>query len=147
LVQALPKLKRVLCTDAIAESTFISEFYLRFREVDRKAQVVQLDEIERVLSNCAVDLATSVHSFGECTFASINWWLDLLEANQIKFLFIVANGIGLGSTEVDKTNVEYLPAVIQRGYRLRIRQAKYSDSPSVQKYGLYPTYYYFFEGE
>lgn len=147
LVQALPNLERVLCTDAVAESTFISEFYLRFREVDRKAHVVQLDEVESVLANCTVDLATNIHSFGECTFASISWWLDLLEAHRVKFLFIVANGDGLGSTEAAKTNIDYLPAIIQRGYRLRIRQAKYCDSPSVQKYGLYPTYYYMFEHE
>lgn len=33
LVEALPNLELALCTDAVAESTFISEYYLRFRGV------------------------------------------------------------------------------------------------------------------
>lgn len=147
VVQSLPSLGRILCTDAVAESTFISDFYLRFRKVEEKAQVVPLDAIETVLTNNKINLATNIHSFGECIFTSINWWLDLLEANRIKFLFIVANGEGLGSTEADKTNIDYMPAIVERGYQLKSRQPKYAGSPSVQKYGLYPTYYYLFERE
>lgn len=147
MVQALPRLEHMLCTDAVAESTFLSEFYLRYRNVEDKASVVPLDEIEKVLASSTVQLATNIHSFGECTLASIKWWLDLLEANSIKFLFIVANGEGLGSTEADKTNIDYMPAIVERGYQLKSRQPKYAGSPSVQKYGLYPTYYYLFERE
>jgi putative sugar O-methyltransferase len=145
LVQALPNIERVFCADAIPESTFISEFYLRFRGVEQKAKVIPLDEIEQALTNRPVDLVTNVHSFAECTCESISWWLDLIAAHQVRFLFIVANGEELGSTEADNTNIDYLPAVVQRGYHLKTKQAKYSDSPSVQKYGLYPTYYYLFE--
>jgi adenosyl cobinamide kinase/adenosyl cobinamide phosphate guanylyltransferase len=147
IVQSLSNLQRILCTDAVAESTFISNFYLRFREVEEKAQVVPLDKIETVLTNYTIDLATNIHSFGECTYDSIQWWLNLVAANKITFLFVVANGEGLGSREVDETNIEYLPAILERGYRLKTRQPKYSGSLSVQKHGLYPTYYYLFERE
>jgi len=145
VVAAIPNLDRIFCTDAIAESTFISEYYLKFRGVDGKAMVVPLDEVEDTLSNTRVDLAVNIHSFGECTLTSISWWLDLLRANKTRFLFIVANGEGLGSTETDKTNIDYLPVILESGYRLKTKEAKYCDSPSVQRHGLYPTNYFLFE--
>jgi putative sugar O-methyltransferase len=145
LVQAIPQLRKVLCTDAVAESTFVSEFYLKFRGVQDKALAVPLDEIEQKLREHQVDVAVNVHSFGECRFESIIWWLDLIKKNRIQYLFIVANGEGLGSTESDKTNIDYLAAILARGYKLAVRQEKYFGAPSVQKYGLYPTYYYLFE--
>jgi putative sugar O-methyltransferase len=145
LVESLPNLDRVLCTDAVAESTFVSEFYLNFRQVNHKAQVVPLDSIESALTSSKVDLVTNIHSFGECTFDSITWWLDLITSNRIPYLFIVANGEELGSREANGNNIEYLSAVRERGYCLKARQPKYADAPSVQKHGLYPTSYYLFE--
>jgi len=47
LVSALSGAQRYLCTDAVAESTFISEYYLGFRGLDGRACAVPLDEIER----------------------------------------------------------------------------------------------------
>lgn len=146
LIPALPNVERVFCTDAVPESTFISEFYLNFRGLESKARAVPLDEIERVLESHPVDIAINIHSFGECPFASINWWLDLLQREQIKFLFIVANAEGLGSTEADRTNIDYLPAILERGYSLKTKAPKYA-ARSVQKHGLYPTFYYLFERE
>jgi putative sugar O-methyltransferase len=145
LVESLPNLEQVLCTDAVAESTFVSDFYLKFRQVEHKTQVVPLDRIESTLSGARIDLVTNIHSFGECTLDSITWWLDLIALNKIPYLFIVANGDGLGSRETNGTNIEYLPAVLERGYELKIRQPKYVEAPSVQKHGLYPTSYYLFE--
>jgi hypothetical protein len=46
LVEAVPQ-ARVWCTDAIPESTFVSEFYLRFRGVDDRATVVALTSSAR----------------------------------------------------------------------------------------------------
>ena len=40
MIDALPGIGNVYCTDFIPESTFISEYYLRFRNVDHKAIVV-----------------------------------------------------------------------------------------------------------
>ncbi len=145
LVESLPNLNRVLCTDAVAESTFVSDFYLKFRKVEDKALVVPLDCIESTLASTAVDLVTNIHSFGECTFESITWWLDLIASNNIPYLFIVANGEELGSREVDGTNIEYLSLILARGYVLKKRQQKYAGSRSVQKFGLYPTNYFLFE--
>jgi len=55
MAEAVPDLEQVLCTDAVAESTFLSEYYLRFRGVDAITQVVPLDEIEAKLSSVQGD--------------------------------------------------------------------------------------------
>lgn len=145
LVQAIPHLETVLCTDAIPESTFLSEFYLSFRGCETKAKVIPLDEIEGELCNQPVDLAINVHSFGECQLQSIKWWLDLVSANRIKYLFIVPNGVTLGSWEPDDTNIDYLPLLLDRGYKMRVKQPNYMGASSIQKHGLYPCYFYLFE--
>lgn len=145
LVRAMPQLEAVLCTDAIPESTFLSEFYLKFRGCETKAKVVALDEIEAELGNRDVDLAVNIHSFGECRLKSIEWWIDLLAANQIKYLFIVPNGEALSSLEPDDTKIDYLHLLLDRGYRLLVKQPNYMDAPSLQENGLYPCYYYLFE--
>ena len=145
LAQAFPTLEHIFCTDAVAESTFISEFYLKFRGVSDRAIVVPLDEIEQTLQQHSIDIVTNVHSFGECSLESITWWLDLIAKHRVKYLFIVANGEGLGSRELDDTNIDYMPAITARGYQLVVKQPKYHRTSSVQKYGAYPTYYYLFE--
>jgi putative sugar O-methyltransferase len=144
-VQALPQLETVLCADAIPESTFLCEFYLKFRDCESKAKVIPLDEVEIELSNQRIDLAINVHSFGECSLRSIEWWLDLIAANQIKYLFIVPNLEHLHSWEPDGTHIDYLPLLIERGYKMLIKQPSYAGSQRVQEYGLYPCYYYLFE--
>ena len=145
LVQAIPKLDAVLCTDAIPESTFLSEFYLRFRGCETKARVSPLDAVERELRGRHVDLAVNVHSFGECPLQSIQWWLDLVSANRIQYLFIVPNGEVLHSWESDNSRFIYLPLLLERGYKLIVKQPNYAQSPEVRQHGLYPCYYYLFE--
>ena len=145
LVQAIPTLKAVLCADAIPESTFISEFYLKFRKCGAKTKVLPLDEIEAELNNRRVDIALNVHSFGECPLESIRWWLDLISANQIQYLFIVPNGEKLHSWESDNARFNYAPLILERGYKLIAKQPNYARSATVQRHGLYPCYYYLFE--
>jgi putative sugar O-methyltransferase len=145
LVQAIPELETVLCTDAIPESTFLSEFYLKFRGCETKARVIPLDEVEKALVDQRVDLAINVHSFGECPLRSIEWWLDLVSDNEIKYLFIVPNGKHLISWEPDNTNIDYVPSLLDRGYKMVVKQPNYLEPSSLQKHGLYPCYYYLFE--
>jgi putative sugar O-methyltransferase len=145
LVHAMPQLETVLCADAIPESTFLSEFYLKFRDCDAKARVIPLDEIEVKLGRQPVDLAMNVHSFGECPLRSIEWWLELVSDNQIKYLFIVPNGEALISWERDNTKIDYLPRLRDRGYKLMVKQPNYLEPSSLQQHGLYPCFYYLFE--
>ena len=46
MLAGLPNIAEYLCTDAVPVSTFLSEYYLRFRGLQDRATVVPLDEIE-----------------------------------------------------------------------------------------------------
>ncbi|MGH7859535.1 MAG: putative sugar O-methyltransferase, partial [Candidatus Binatia bacterium] len=62
--EVLPNLERYDCVDAVPESTFLCEVYLRFRECLDRTRVVAIDEISR-LGDARPDLALNVHSFSE----------------------------------------------------------------------------------
>lgn len=73
MVSALPNIQQYLCTDAVATSSFLSEYYLRFRGIEGRAKAVPLDEIENMISNRAVNTAVNIHSFSECKVSAIDW--------------------------------------------------------------------------
>ncbi|MBU6392782.1 MAG: putative sugar O-methyltransferase, partial [Planctomycetes bacterium] len=70
MTQALPNIGRYICVDAVAESTFISEYYLRFRGVAERAAVIPIFDVDDALANNPINLAMNVHSFSECTLLS-----------------------------------------------------------------------------
>lgn len=127
------------CTDAFAASTFVSEYYLRFRE--SSARVVPLDEIDAALSASPVDLAINIHSFSECRVEAIDWWARLLASHRVKHLYIVPNGSGPLRTN-DKR--DFLPVLERHGYRAIASEPKYLD-PLVQQYGLEPSHNHLLE--
>jgi hypothetical protein len=142
---AFPKLKTIFCTDAVPESTFLSEFYLRFRGLEDRTCVFPLDEVEQGLSRNKIELATNIHSFSECPISAIRWWLDLVAKNGTRYLFIVPNdGDVTRSREADGSQVDFLPEVLSRGYRLKIKRPKYQD-PLIHSHCLHPAYYFLFE--
>jgi hypothetical protein len=144
---ALANLDRILCADAIAESTFLCEYYLKFRGAGR-SQVVPLDEIETAAATANIQVAMNIHSFSECTLEAIEWWLDLIAKCRIPYLFIVPtpDGSKLLTSENNRPGRDFLPAILSRGYRLRHKRPKYC-LPALQRYGVSPTYYYLFERE
>jgi hypothetical protein len=144
MVSALPGIERFLCTDAMAVSTFVSEYYLRFRGV-QKALVIPLDEIDNTLRDHRVDLAINIHSFSECRTEAIEWWARLLSKHRVKNLMIAPNGEG-ESLERLLTNDghDFLPLLECYGYRTVLKEPKFSD-PVVQEYGLLPTWYHLLE--
>jgi putative sugar O-methyltransferase len=60
MTTAVPGLNAYLCTDGIAVSTFICEYYLSFRELSDGAKVAPLDEVESAIEVQPVDLAINV---------------------------------------------------------------------------------------
>jgi putative sugar O-methyltransferase len=149
MVAALPNIVTYLCTDAIPESTFIAEYYLRHRGVDPPARAVPLDDVEGVLTATPIDIAVNVHSFSECSVTAISGWLELLRRHQVRYLMIVpnrrpGNGTVLLSREPDGTMREFQPLLEDAGYRLLARDPKYLD-PIVQRHGVSPTFHYLFE--
>lgn len=145
MASALPNLGRYYCTDAIAASTFVSDYYIRFRNIADKVAVIPLDEIEQTLQAKPVHLAVNVHSFSECTIEAIGWWLDLLVRRKVRYLFIVPNqDKALVSRETDGRFIDFEPLLKEKGYRLKVCEPKYHD-PSVQKNGIQPGHHYLFE--
>ena len=149
IVNALPEIGKVFCVDAVAESTFICEYYLRFQGVHDRATVVPLHEIEDTLANNKIHIAVNVHSFSACNLASISWWLDLLAKHKVRYLMVVPNagrngGMQLTTTEKDRSSLDFLKAINSRGYDVNTSEPKYLD-PSMHPHGVTPTYYYLFE--
>jgi putative sugar O-methyltransferase len=141
MVSALPNITEYICTDAFPVSTFISEYYLRFRNVVEKAKVVPLDEIEKTLRDKPIDIAINIHSFSECRIIAIEWWLSLLAKYRVKFLMIVPNS---GDTLRTIDGIDFSEVIEKYGYKLKAREPKYKDKV-VQQYAVSPFYHYLFE--
>lgn len=142
LVESLPH-ARAWCADAVPESTFVSEFYLRFRAVDDRAVVVTLDELGS-LARGQIDVAVNIHSWSECPLRAIEWWLDLIAGLNVPYVLVVPNdGERLLSLEADGTRRDFAPLLVERGFRAMAVEPKYGSS-SCQRFGIYPTYYHLF---
>jgi hypothetical protein len=141
MATALPNLKFYGCADAIAVSSFIAEYYLQYRHVDNKAQILPLDTIEDDLKNNSIDLALNIHSFSECTLSAIQWWMRLLQENQVPYLMIVPNS---GTALLTQDGKDFRPLINQYGYEFMAVEPKYQD-PVVQKYALNPDHFHLFK--
>jgi hypothetical protein len=144
MVSALGGVERYYCTDAVAVSTFVSDYYLRFRGAER-AVVVPLDEIDAALGKDPVDLAINIHSFSECRLQAVEWWIRFVSKHRVKNLLIVPNREDCGGERLlNSTGEAILPVLKQYGYRQIALEPKYLD-PVVQQYGVEPSYYHLFE--
>jgi putative sugar O-methyltransferase len=144
MVGALPGIESYFCTDAIPVSTFVSDFYLRYRGVER-ARAIPLDEIDQTLSDHPVDLAINIHSFSECRTQAIEWWAKLLSKHRVKNLMVVPNHCRTQG-ELLHTNDghDFLPLLERYGYRTVLKEPKFLD-PVVQEYGLQPNWNHLLE--
>mgnify|MGYP005856943487 CR=1 FL=1 len=148
LVTAHPQAE-VLCTDAVPESAFLCEYYLRRRGVEGRARVVPFDELRGVLDGGAIDLAVNICSFAEVPLVSIDGWIQLLAAARVRHFLIVPDardhgGTALVSHEEDGRRLDYTDRLHAHGYRLVAREPKYGDA-TVQRYGVSPTQYHLYE--
>lgn len=129
---AMPELKTYTCLDAVAESTFLCDFYLRYRGLDKRAEVVPLDEIETRLTGRTYDLALNIHSFSECTYTAIVWWLQKLVSLGVRHLLITPNhSTKFLSNESDHSKRDYSPVLEQYGFRLIAEQPVFSN-PTIE---------------
>lgn len=147
-VNTLPNLSLYACTDAVAESTFLCEYYTRYRQVDTVARTIPLDEIERYLKQQHFHVALNICSFSECPLGAIEWWLQRLAAACIPALFIVPvtgldNGAALLSREHDRTTREFLPLLHAHGYTQQTSRPKYADA-DLMRDGIAPTHHHLF---
>lgn len=145
MASAIPQISSYLCTDAVAISSFISDYYIKFRKLDKIAKVIGLDAVEKTLGTEPVDIAINIHSFSECKISAIDWWLSLLSRYKVKYLMIVPNaGDHGGERLLTHENKDFGEVIEKHGYKLIAKEPKFRD-PVVQKFGINPTYHYLFE--
>nr|AYC79425.1 putative sugar O-methyltransferase [uncultured bacterium] len=121
------------CVDAIPESTFLSEYYLRHRGVAPPARVVSLGRVQQDLAPGTFDLAVNIHSFSECPLGAIEWWIELLARLGVASLLVVPNEpTELLSLEADGSRRDFLPVLERAGYRLDHREPVLDD-PAVRE--------------
>lgn len=145
MASAIPQISSYLCTDAVAISSFISDYYIKFRKLDKIAKVIGLDAVEKTLGTEPVDIAINIHSFSECKISAIDWWLSLLSRYKVKYLMIVPNaGDHGGERLLTHENEDFGEVIEKHGYKLIAKEPKFRD-PVVQKFGINPTYHYLFE--
>jgi hypothetical protein len=129
MTAALPQVEDYCCVDAVPEATFLSDYYLRHRGCTPPARVVALDEIDDRLTPGAFDLAVNIHSFSECTFEAVAWWVRLLEKLRVPRLLVIPNEpTELLTLEVDGTRRDFLPLLAGAGYRLLKREPVIADA-------------------
>ncbi|HVN34010.1 MAG TPA: hypothetical protein VMU96_02015 [Casimicrobiaceae bacterium] len=118
------------CVDAIPESTFLAEYYTEFRGLRDRVRVVPLDELVTTGAPALgrFDLAINVHSFSECSYAAIRWWIERLQELAVPYLFIVPNtDTRFISTESDRTRKDFFPLLEQAGYRIAAHEPLFDD--------------------
>jgi len=132
------------CVDAVPQSTFLSEYYLGFREVSPPCRVVPLDRVERDLHPGAFDLAVNVHSFSECTLAAIDWWAQQLARLEVPHLFVVPNEAeGLISREPNGGWHDALPTLAAAGYEPVFHEPVIADPAVRELVRIYDNFYLF----
>ncbi|MBI2382591.1 MAG: putative sugar O-methyltransferase [Gammaproteobacteria bacterium] len=129
MIAAVPGLADYCCVDAVPESSFLCEYYLRYRGCTPPARVVTLHRVATELQPGSFDLAINIHSFSECTLQSVEWWIGQLQRLRVRHLLIVPNDpTDLLTTEVDKTRKDFLPALEGAGYQLVHREPCFDDA-------------------
>jgi hypothetical protein len=141
--QALPNLAGYDCTDAVPVSTFLCEYYLRFREVPDTVRVVPLSEVEKLADHYTV--AVNVHSFAECSHAAIEWWLARIAERDVEWLLIVPTMPGqLLSVELDGSHEDFMPDVLAAGYELADHRPIY-ESAEIREILCVPDEFFLFK--
>jgi SAM-dependent methyltransferase len=128
MAAGFPNLRDYCCVDAIPESTFVSDYYLRHRACAPPARVVGLDAIEQQLQPRTFDLAVNIHSFSECTLEAIAWWVELLRRLEVPRVLVIPNEPeGMLSLEPDGSRRDFVPLLTDAGYRLARREPVLGD--------------------
>lgn len=144
MTAAYEQLDDYCCVDAVPESTFLSEYYLRQRGSSPRARVVGLDRVERELAPGAFDLAVNIHSFSECTYAAVEWWTELLGRLRVPQMLVVPNEPDeLLTLEADGTRRDFKPLIERAGYRVAGSEAVVDDPAVAELLGLRDRFFLF----
>ncbi|MFL6088978.1 MAG: putative sugar O-methyltransferase [Aeromicrobium sp.] len=135
LLDANPGMTGYTCVDAVPESTFLCEFYLEYRGLAERADVIPLDEVDERLDG-PFDVALNIHSFSECTYEAVEWWLQRVQKLGIPNLMIVPNpderfqndSDRFIASQPDGSKRNYLPLLAELGYEQVARESLVDDT-------------------
>jgi hypothetical protein len=137
----LPNLGTYFCVDAVPESSFLSDYYLKFRDATDHCCVVPLHEFGDV---GPIDLCVSIHCFTECRSRVVKWWLGQIREVRVPWLFI-ESGCTLGLTSREERGRGDIRRLIEgAGFTLAVKEKKFASAPVLEAFGLYPADYYLF---
>lgn len=135
LLAANPAMTGYTCVDAVPESTFLCEFYLEYRDLADRADVIPLDEVDQRLDG-TFDVALNIHSFSECTYDAVEWWLQRVRKLGVRHMMIVPNPDArfesdadrFVTSEPDESKRNYLPLLTELGYEQVARESLVDDT-------------------
>jgi SAM-dependent methyltransferase len=140
----LQNLADYCCVDTIAEATFLSEWYLRYRGCVPPCRVARLDRLDTQIRGRQFDLAINIHSFSECPLHAVQWWISLLAELEVARLLIVPNDPSeLLSTEEDGGRRDFNGLLEAAGYELVTSEPVINDAAIRELIPLQDQFYLF----
>jgi hypothetical protein len=131
------------CLDAIAESTFVCDYYLRHRGCAPPARSIPLQRLGE-LDSSRFDLAINIHSFSECTLRAVDWWVGWLAERRVRHLLLVPNdGDRLLTLESDGRRENFAPVLEAAGYHLTQREYVCRDAATRKLIGIEDQFHLF----
>jgi putative sugar O-methyltransferase len=142
LSATVPGLAAYDCIDGVPTSTFLCDYYLRYRQVPDAVRTVRLDRHQELGER--YDVCVNIHSFAECSTDAISWWMDRIAERDIPWLLIVPNNPPeLLSTELDGTHRDFMPLVTGAGYELVDSRWTHESDELRDLIGVYDKFYLF----
>jgi SAM-dependent methyltransferase len=141
---------RFFGVDAVPLSTFLCEYYLRYRHDKGRtcyhAKTVRLTELDSIRPG--IDIACNMYSFSEMPLSAVNFWLNFCADLNIRYFMLVPHSPDFihphfVTSEPDGSHLDYYHLFEQHGYRLIRQQPKFP--PELAPQMIYSTTYYMFE--
>lgn len=119
---------RVYVGDGIPLSTFLCEFYLRYRGVVPQARAMPLCEGFSIPTD--VDIATNMQSFSEMPLSAVEFWIKSCADSDVPYFFLEPHSADLihphfVTSEPHGGNKDYYHLFEKYGYKLKVQQPKF----------------------
>jgi hypothetical protein len=96
-------------TDAIPQSTYYSNVYLNDKDC-----IIKLYDIDETMKKIKIDIAVNIHSFPECNIKDIEWWIRLMDANKVRYIFYVPNNPASHPMYIPTNNGESILSIFNK---------------------------------
>jgi SAM-dependent methyltransferase len=128
-----PQMTYITCVDAVPVSTFLCEFYTKYRNCTDHVEVLPLTGLGDIQRG-DFDIAANIHSWSECSNRAIDFWLDKLVEWDVPYLFVTPHDERWVCVNEDGSIGSFRNNILARGWQEIAAQPKYKTG--VQ--GLYP---------